>query len=284
MREVEGDVQAFVRAGEIALIAPHLEALARDTFKEGRKRGKHHQLGVRRGHREAVGHHGGDLFFDGELELVIGIERLEREVHLCGRREVAINHKHGVGVGLGHQLISRGHAGARRGPLAAGCGQGRFRLGKGFGGNHQILATGGGAGGGGHRDGRQRAPAFQRGLLFPAELQHGVGQQRSQVAALHVAVVMRLAAGQAINEEQALHHGRQVAVAHQAAGQPDGAVHFHAVFGGKSRQLGGDAKALAHLSQRDVLLAGGDDHGGHAFAGEAARFAQGFPERAHVIE
>ena len=120
-------------------------------------------------------------------------------------------------------------------------------------------------------------------LLF-GKLQHGICQQRGEIAALHVAVVVGLAAGQAVDEEKAFHHRGQIAVAHQAAGQPDGLVHLHAVLGGEGGQFGGNAETLADLGEGHVVLAGRDDHGRHAVAGQRAGLAQGLPEGGHVVE
>ncbi len=95
---------------------------------------------------------------------------------------------------------------------------------------------------------------------------------------------MRLAAGQSIDKEQAFQHGWQVAIAHQAAGQPDRRIEAHAVGGGKRRQFFADAQALADLGQRHVVLARGEDQRGYAVAGQGAGLAQGLPETAGIIQ
>ncbi len=206
------------------------------------------------------------------------------QIHLGGGREIAVNDEHAFGVGLGDQLISGGHACARADPFAAGGGEGGIGGGEGFFRERQIFAARFRARGGcdGHR--RQIPPAFQRGCLLFGELQHGVGENGVQVATFHMAVMVRLAAGQVVDKEQAFHHRGQVAVAHQAAGQPNGSIHGHAIGGGERGKFRVNAQLLPDGIQRLVLFAHRINHGRDAFFGELPGLAQGVPEGAHVVE
>jgi hypothetical protein len=66
------DVEALVHAVEIALVAPELEALARDALDERRKRGEDVDLRLVSDVRQAIGDEGGDLLLDAHLEGVPG--------------------------------------------------------------------------------------------------------------------------------------------------------------------------------------------------------------------
>jgi hypothetical protein len=56
--EVERNIQAFVDTVQVALIAPHLKAFARDAFEERGEGGEDHQLRAHGAHGQAVSHDG----------------------------------------------------------------------------------------------------------------------------------------------------------------------------------------------------------------------------------
>ena len=68
VRKMHHDVQAFIQPVEVALIAPHLEAFARDAFHERGKRREHVQLRLIARQRQTVGQQRRGLLFDAHLE------------------------------------------------------------------------------------------------------------------------------------------------------------------------------------------------------------------------
>ena len=69
---------------------------------------------------------------------------------------------------------------------------------------------------------------------------------------------MPFAAGQLVDQEEALEHRHYVAVAHQRARDPDAGAEIDAVLGGKRCDLGINAQALAKVAELFVRSRGID--------------------------
>ena len=251
MGHVKGDVEPLVDPRQVALIAPQIETLASDPFKEGGEGGDHVQLRLPRTHGQTIGDQRRRLLLDAHLQGVVGCQQRLGLAELGRHVEVAADEEDRVGMGSGDSGIPRlgAAAGAR---LVAGSGQlGGLEL---CGCQRQVGAALGRAGGGYHGTPRALAQTVEDRALCRRHLQHGLGQHGRLVPPLHVPVVVSFAAGQIVDEEQALRHGPLVAVAHERSRHPHGPVHGHTVGAGQGLDTAANTVLLTEPVQVDDAL------------------------------
>ena len=124
--EVHQHVQAFVDAVQVALVAPHLEAFARDAFHERGEGREHVELRAIGDERQAVGHQRRRLLLDAHLERVARRHERRRLAELGRRIEVARHEEARDGILLRDRDVGRFGSGARADRLV-GAGQLRSR-------------------------------------------------------------------------------------------------------------------------------------------------------------
>ena len=105
VRDVEGDVETLVDAGEVALIAPDVKALAGNALVKGGKRRYHIELRIRPAHRQPIRDQTSGLLLNAHLELVIGGQEPARLRQLGRGVEVAANDEDVVGKMRGHGRV-----------------------------------------------------------------------------------------------------------------------------------------------------------------------------------
>ena len=113
VRDVEGDVEALVDAGEVALITPDVKALAGNALVKGRKRRDHIELRPRPAHRQPVGNQTSGLLLNAHLKLVISGQEPARLCQFGRGVEVAANDEDIVGKMRGYGRVRSFGPGAR---------------------------------------------------------------------------------------------------------------------------------------------------------------------------